>query len=176
VRGKDYRVVNTHLEQSQLGNDPTSAIFQSLQAVELVGTLLFTAPYMSTGRKLILLGDFNSSPDDPIGDIMPPYQIILGGGFEDVWDTNRFVSFDPGYTCCQDDDLANRRSLLDERIDLIFVRDASFQSYAFVVGRVPIFPLFWPPNWASDHGGVFAKLVFRDETMDWRAGRWWWRH
>jgi endonuclease/exonuclease/phosphatase family metal-dependent hydrolase len=175
VRGRNYRVVNTHLEQMEpYPTNPASQIFQFLQAVELAETLKFTTP---PGLPLILLGDFNSSPEDePFGPIDPPYQVIVDAGFADIWDTNRFVSFDPGYTCCQDDDLANRRSLLDERIDLIFVSDSSFLSYAFVVGRVPIFPLFWPPNWASDHGGVFAKLVFRDDTRDWWARRWWWRH
>jgi endonuclease/exonuclease/phosphatase family metal-dependent hydrolase len=173
VRGKDYRVVNTHLEQNLPSPDPNSAIFQSLQAVELVGTLQFTTP---PGLPLILLGDFNSSPEHaPIGSIIPPYQIITSDDFDmsfaDIWDTNRFALFDPGYTCCQEADLSNRRSILDERIDIIFVRDTSFLSWAFVMGRVPIFPLSWPPNWASDHGGVFGKLIFRQGEMDWRSNR-----
>ena len=174
VRGKDYRIVNTHLEQNQIGDDPGTAIFQTLQAVELIGTLLATTP---SDLPLILMGDFNSSlEDEPFGLIDPPYQIISGAGFADIWDTNRFAFFDPGYTCCQAADLANRRSQLDERIDLIFVRDASFLSYAFVVGRVPIFPRFFPPNWASDHAGVFAKLIFRQDEMGWLYGRWSRRH
>jgi endonuclease/exonuclease/phosphatase family metal-dependent hydrolase len=155
VRGKDYRFVNTHLEGMSVG----SAIIQSLQSVELVGTLQVTTPPV---RTLILLGDFNSSSDDPIGAITPPYQIIVGAGFADVWDTNLFKFFDPnGFTCCQDRDLKNKRSLLDERIDIIFVRDTSFLPLAFVTGRVPIFPLILPPNWASDHGGVFGRLIFK---------------
>ena len=51
-------------------------------------------------------------------------------------------------------------SLLNERIDVIFVREQSFVPLAFVTGQVPIFPLFLPPNWASDHAGVFGKLTF----------------
>jgi len=51
-------------------------------------------------------------------------------------------------------------SLLNERIDIIFVRGPSFLSLALVTGRVPIFPLNEPPNWVSDHGGVFANLTF----------------
>jgi hypothetical protein len=160
VRGKTYRFVNTHLEGIQ--PDPTetdSAIIQSLQSVELVGTLLVTTP---SDRTIILLGDFNSSPED-IGAITPPYQVIVGAGFADVWDTNFLKLFDwNGFTCCQDKDLLNKRSLLDERIDIIFVRGTSFLPLAFVTGRVPIFPLSQPPNWASDHGGVFGKLIFRE--------------
>ncbi len=160
VRGKTYRFVNTHLEGMQPGPDPNSAIIQSLQAFELAVTLQALTP---PDLPLILLGDFNSSFEDtPIGLIDTPYQIIVDAGFADVWDTNLLKFFDPnGFTCCQDNDLANKRSLLDERIDIIFVRDTSFLPLAFVTGRVPIFPLRRPPNWASDHGGVFGKLIFK---------------
>jgi len=153
VRGKTYRFVNTHLE----GADP--AIIQHLQAFELVGTLHATTP---DDLPLILVGDFNSSPDDASVDPGVPYQIIVDEGFADIWNTNLLKLFDPnGFTCCQDNDLLNTTSLLDERIDIIFVRDTSFLSLAFVTGRVPIFPLRLPPNWASDHGGVFSELIFR---------------
>jgi hypothetical protein len=47
-----------------------------------------------------------------------------------------------------------------ERIDVIFVRGGPYKPWALVTGRFPIFPLFFPPNWASDHGGVFGKLFF----------------
>ena len=157
VRGKTYRFVNTHLE----GAKP--AIIQHLQAFELVETLHATTP---DDRPLILVGDFNSSPDDasdnPDDNPPVPYQIIVAAGFADIWDTNLFKFFNPnGLTCCQDDDLSNTASLLDERLDLIFIRDTSYLPMAFVMGRVPIFPLSLRPNWASDHSGVFGKLIFR---------------
>lgn len=161
VRGKKYRFVNTHLEERQ--PDPTnssSAIMQSLQAVELVGTLLSTTP---SDRKLILLGDFNSWSEDPtIPGITRPYQIIVGAGFTDVWDKNPLALFNPeGLTCCEFADLSNTKSDKYERIDIIFVRDRPILPFAFVTGQVPIFPLNQPPNWASDHGGVFAQLIFK---------------
>lgn len=158
ARGKDYRVVNTHLEQKELFSG-FPAPYQSQQAAELVTTL---AGLSSDNRTLILTGDFNSSPADPTGgSIDPPYEIISNAGFADIWDTNPLALFDPnGFTCCQDPDLANRMSHLDERIDIIFVFDSSFLPRAFVTSRVPIFPLWLPPNWASDHGGVFGKLIF----------------
>jgi endonuclease/exonuclease/phosphatase family metal-dependent hydrolase len=153
VRGKTYRFVNTHLE----GADP--AIIQHLQAFELVKTLQTTTP---DDLPLILVGDFNSSPEDALVDPDVPYQLIVDEGFADIWDTNLLKFFDPnGLTCCQDDDLLNRTSHLDERIDLIFIRDTSLLPIAFVTGRVPIFPLNKPPNWASDHDGVFGRLIFR---------------
>jgi Endonuclease/Exonuclease/phosphatase family len=160
VRGKDVRFVDTHLEEMEPDPaDSGSAVIQFLQSLELVETLKATTP---SDRTPILVGDFNSSPDDlPSGHIIPPYEIISGEGFADIWNTNPLALFDPnGFTCCQDEDLANRRSYLDERIDLIFAPDRTFQPWAFVTGRVPIFPLFLPPNWPSDHGGVFARLIF----------------
>ena len=161
VRGKTYRFVSTHLEQRQPDpTNPNSKIFQFLQSVELVGTLLYLTP---PDLPLILLGDFNSCSEDvPVGPFIPPYQIIADAGFADIWDTNPVRRFDPnGFTCCEFEDLSNIPSIQDERIDIVFVRGASFHSLAFVTGRIPIFPLSQPPNWASDHGGVFGKLVFK---------------
>ena len=162
VRGKKYRFVNTHLEQRLPDpTNPKSAILQSLQAVELVGTLQALTPPDLT---LVLLGDFNSDAEDvSTGGIVPPYQIIVDAGYADIWDKNRlrFFIHPKGFTCCQPEDLANSKSLLYERVDLIFVRGPSFNSLAFVTGQVPIFPLALHPNWASDHGGVFGKLIFR---------------
>ena len=160
VRGKKYRFVTTHLEIRQPDpTNPGSAIFQSLQSVELIATLQALTP---PDRTLILLGDFNSSPEHgPIGPIIPPYQIIVGAGFVDAWDRNPLRFLNPGgFTCCQPADLSNTMSLLNERIDMIFVRGAPFLPLALVTGRVPIFPLNDPPNWVSDHAGVFANLAF----------------
>jgi endonuclease/exonuclease/phosphatase family metal-dependent hydrolase len=158
VRGKKYRFVTTHLEVRQPDpTNPASAILQSLQSVELVETLKATTP---PDRTLVLVGDFNSSPEDPITSIIPPYQIIAAD-FADIWDTNPLRFFNPGgFTCCHLADLSNTMSLLNERIDIIFVRETSFQPLAFVTGQVPIFPLRVPPNWVSDHAGVFGKLTF----------------
>jgi hypothetical protein len=159
VRGKTYRFVNTHLEGAGPTNPDSERKIQSLQAEELVETLQDTT---LDDLPLILVGDFNSSPDDASDDLDVPYKIIVDGGFADIWDTNPLKFFDPnGLTCCQGDNLLNKTSLLDERLDLIFIRDTSFLPLAFVTGRVPIFPLSLPPNWASDHSGVFGKLIFR---------------
>ncbi|MBI5016910.1 MAG: endonuclease/exonuclease/phosphatase family protein [Deltaproteobacteria bacterium] len=164
VNGKDYRVIDTHLEERFPSSDPLSAIVQFLQAVELVGTLQATTP---AGRTLIVAGDFNSAPvetpiDTPLGPIVPPYQIMVGYGFTDAWEENPLRLFDPdGFTCCQEPDLSNRTSELYERIDHLFTKSTKpVRSLAFVTGRVPLFPLGTPPNWASDHGGVFGELIF----------------
>jgi hypothetical protein len=161
LSGKTFRVVNTHLEVVQPDpTNPNSTIIQFLQSVELAGTLQATTP---ANRTLILLGDFNSSPSHtPIGPIVPPYRVLAGTGFADIWKANPLAQLDPdGFTCCNLSDLSNAKSLLTERIDLIFVREPGhFLPLAVVTGRLPLFPLFRPPFWASDHGGVFGTLVF----------------
>jgi endonuclease/exonuclease/phosphatase family metal-dependent hydrolase len=164
VRGNTYRFVTTHLEQRVLTPTmPETAILQSLQAAELVGTLLALTP---PDRKLILIGDFNSSQVDAGFDgIIPPYQIITNPGqgivgFTDAWTRNLLAILDPkGLTCCQDEDLRNRTSHLYERIDIVFVRNGRFTPWEFVTTKVPL--IFPEPHWASDHGGVFGKLVFK---------------
>lgn len=161
VEGKDFRVVDAHLEEKQPDpTNPNSAIIQFLQSVELVGTLQATTP---AGRNLIVAGDFNSSPVDlPLGPIVPPYQLMVGSGFADAWIANPLRRFDRGgFTCCQEPDLSNRASELDERIDHLFTRSSKpMRSLAFVTGRLPLFRLDTPPYWASDHGGVFGELFF----------------
>jgi endonuclease/exonuclease/phosphatase family metal-dependent hydrolase len=160
VGGRKYRVVDTHLEvRSPNPVDPSSAIIQMLQSVELAGTLVATTP---ANRTLIALGDYNSAPDDaPIGPIVPPYQVMAAAGFADVWDTNLLKVFDPdGFTCCQLSDLSNLSSLHDERIDLVLLKGGGpVLPIALVTGH-PIRLLEPPPHWGSDHGGVFADLVF----------------
>jgi endonuclease/exonuclease/phosphatase family metal-dependent hydrolase len=151
VRGKSYRFVNTHLEVMGQGYE----VIQSLQAEELLAEL--DAEILPT----ILVGDFNSSPEDPD---TQPYSLITQAGFEDIW-TIKLGNDDPGHTCCQEANLLNEASLLDERIDLIFVRnDFGFlpfsiigPAFATVVGdeqgeKTP------SGMWPSDHAGVFAWL------------------
>ena len=153
VRGKEYRIVNTHLEIF----DPIIAAVQSLQAVQLVGTLQATTP---PDLALILLGDFNSAPEDTTGaPIGTPYQINSAKGYHDVWNSNRI--FRDGFTCCQLPDLSNRQSLLDTRIDQIWVDDSGFRSaFSYVSGRLRL-PSLFPPKWASDHAGVVSRIRSR---------------
>ena len=100
--------------------------------------------------------------DPASGPLLPPYQQIAGAGYVDAWNRNALRSFRSvaGFTCCQRFDLSNRRSLLDQRIDLIFARaDASFLSLGFV-SRTRIPPAPTAPNWGSDHAGVLGRLIF----------------
>jgi endonuclease/exonuclease/phosphatase family metal-dependent hydrolase len=174
VHGKDYRFVNTHLEVRQPDpTNPASRFFQSAQAAELIGTLAATTP---ADRSLIVVGDINSAPEDqPIpgplplpppfnAGLVPPYQQFAAAGYTDAWEAmpgNR-----PGLTCCQDADLSNRRSLLYERIDMIFSWDEPARVVARLVGD-KVSDKTFPPGlglWPSDHAGVWASLQFQRWT------------
>jgi len=157
VRGESYRLVNTHLEVKGEQIHPSIAFVQAAQAHELILRL--------SGERLpiLLVGDFNSSPVDPvIPPLIPPYVQLRAAGYVDVWE-RRIGPADPGFTCCQEETLMNPESILDQRIDLVFARN-----------RFPFFPVIGPvfaevigeepedktPSglWASDHAGVFGRL------------------
>ncbi len=81
-------------------------------------------------------------------------------GYIDFWDRNLLRAYDPdGFTCCQLSDLSNAESILDSRIDLIFVKQTRFLGFGWVIGDEPLEAM---PNWASDHAGVFGKLLFKE--------------
>lgn len=161
VGGRDYRVVNTHLEVYIPG--PASQV-PLAQAQELALVL--------AGEELpvVLLGDLNSAPFDPSG---APYAVLLAAGFADVWTHHRPWSR-PGPTCCQTETLTNPESTLSERIDHILVRNTMFRlpfsvlgrTHVSLVGHEPLAPpipseLGGAPitlHWASDHAGVVAEL------------------
>ncbi len=153
VKGREYRFVNTHLEVQFPEPIPN---IQGAQAFELATVLA------SETKPIILVGDFNSSPEDPP---TQPYWIMRAAGYVDTW-MRRVGRPDPGFTCCQSEFLTNEESWLDERIDLVFVRnDTDFPAFrdlgpvkARVVGaqerdKTP------SGLWPSDHAGVAAKLI-----------------
>jgi hypothetical protein len=168
-RGKDFWFINTHLEGKSGFDNPMFPFIQAGQARELLEVLaVLTDPDPS-----ILVGDFNSERGDRIRFIdgqllVPPYTQIVFARFVDMWQRNVLKWLNPeGPTCCQQEDLLNVDSQLDQRIDLIFVRNryGSLQwtipglELAVVVGdeqrdKTNTFPPLWP----SDHGGVVGKL------------------
>ena len=158
VDGETYRFVTTHLEVREAGGQDVTAI-QRAQAAELVGTIRQTTPPQ---RPIILGGDFNSAPTDPVGS---PYDIIRAAAYADTWERNILKALKPdGFTCCQASDLNNDESLLDQRIDHIFVKNNlgvfpfSFTGlvFAVVIGDEPIRAS--QPKWSSDHAGPFVVL------------------
>ena len=74
LRGKQYRVVTTHLESFNLD-------IQTAQALELVnGPVVSDLP-------VVLAGDLNSDADNPDPAQSPAYHILVDAGFVDLWST-----------------------------------------------------------------------------------------
>jgi len=164
VDGKPYLFVNTHLETRY-----PAPVFQALQAFQLVQTLGALGPL---GLPVVLVGDFNSDPNDPailpgpaipgLPDNVPnPYVQLTTAGLTDVWlhRPGRVA----GLSCCQADDLSNRQSGHYERIDLIWSSLVPNKvKQARVLGSTVNFKTRPPGRglWPSDHGAVAATLEF----------------
>lgn len=165
VGSTQFRFVNTHLE---IREPPVPRDIQCAQAAELLATLEAATPF----GPAIVVGDFNSSPEDepvdaaldppPCGtEVIPPYMQFVAAGYSDVWKLR--PGRVPGFTCCQDPDLLNRRSKLDERIDLIFTAEepARVRQVRVVGDRAADKTRPPPPRlWPSDHAGAVATLRF----------------
>lgn len=166
VKGRPYRVFNTHLEQRVLAPDqPESRMLQVGQAFELAGIALATWDGVTP---LIVVGDINSDPRDTIPSppyplSAPPYAVFTQGyGFTDAW-TMRSGSGD-GLTCCEAEDLANRRTDAYERIDMIFSRPQPARVVDMKLLGDSIGDKTLPPGngglWPSDHAALTARLMF----------------
>jgi endonuclease/exonuclease/phosphatase family metal-dependent hydrolase len=148
IRGKEFRMINTHLEIAEF------ELVQVLQAEELLTTAAVTP------LPVIMVGDFNSSavPGQPFD--TATYDILTAAGFRDTWKLTQ-PAF--GYTCCQAADLRNDPSTLSSRIDLVLYRGRLKAVETDIVGEEPgdrTEPL--PPElvglWPSDHAGMVATL------------------
>jgi len=166
VGGAPFLFVNTHLETRS-----PAPVFQALQALQLVQTLDALGPL---GLPVVLVGDFNSDPNDPTvlpGPVIPglpesvpnPYVQLTLAGLTDVW-LHR-PGHVAGLSCCQAADLSNRQSGHHERVDLIWSSLVPNKvKQARVLGSTVNFKTRPPGRglWPSDHGAVAANLEFRD--------------
>jgi endonuclease/exonuclease/phosphatase family metal-dependent hydrolase len=153
VNGEEYRFVNTHLEIERPDGTPQSIFFQTMQAVELLQVLSANA----TSRRLIIAGDFNSSPTDISMIGLPTAYQILAGAYTDVWYLR--PGKPPGFTCCELGDLSNAPSLHDERIDLVFGLPAPTTVKANVLDA-EVDDKTLSGLWPSDHASVSAELSY----------------
>ena len=158
VNGTDYRFFNTHLEVQ--GNAVIPGAVQTAQAAQLIGTALATTPL---DRKLIIVGDMNSDPNEPAyGPGIPtPYMLFAAAGFYDVWNLRPGAT--TGFSCCQAEDLANRVSMLNQRIDLIYTREMPRKvKEVRLLGEVAA-DRTRPPGrglWPSDHASVATTIQY----------------
>ena len=151
-----YRFVNTHLEVEAGG--PIPGEIQAAQAYQLLDTVTgVPAP----GRKVVIVGDMNSSPNDPPSSLPTPYMLFTAYQMYDAWLLR--PGNVAGLSCCQAEGLLNRVSMLDRRIDLIFTQQMpEVVKDARLIGEVAADRLA-PPGlgrWPSDHASVAAGLQY----------------
>jgi endonuclease/exonuclease/phosphatase family metal-dependent hydrolase len=172
IDGKNYRVVTTHPEiQHPDPTNPASQFFQAAQVAELLQILLNTTPL---DRSLVVIGDMNSDPREPDvpgplplpppfnSGIVTPYRQFVEAGFTDVWELR--PGNPPGDTCCQAEDLTNRLSILDQRIDMIFSLELPAKVKEVRVVGDSAADKTQPPGsrlWPSDHAGLTGELQFQ---------------
>jgi endonuclease/exonuclease/phosphatase family metal-dependent hydrolase len=167
VNGVDYRFVNTHLEVKQPSDAIESAFLQPAQASELWAALLNPGVF-DPSKRLIVTGDFNSSPVDvsPLG-VVTAYQQLSSGftifgtplpfGLTDTWYLR--PGKPPGYTCCELEDLSNAVSIHDERIDIVFAFPAPQKVKSNVLDAETSDKTL-SGLWPSDHASVSAELTY----------------
>ena len=141
INGATFRFVTTHLNTFQ----PS----QLAQMQELISAESGVLP-------IVMAGDFNANADDPLDPTYATYQAAINAGFADAW-TAANGGGRPGYTCCQNQDLLNFPSALDQRIDLELLRGAIGVDEADLLGndasdRTP------SGLWPADHAGFIATL------------------
>jgi endonuclease/exonuclease/phosphatase family metal-dependent hydrolase len=147
LRGKPYRLVDTHLESIDYA-------IQAEQALELVnGPTLADVP-------VILAGDINSDADssDPV--LSASYQILVNAGLLDFWPI--IHPGNPGFTNpLHGEDPFTPFSTPYQRIDVILAKPGGKGIEArdeFLVGST-ISDLTPHGLWPSDHAGVIGSFT-----------------
>jgi endonuclease/exonuclease/phosphatase family metal-dependent hydrolase len=146
LRGKPYRLVDTHLESIDY-------TIQARQAEELVN-----GPTIA-GVPVVLAGDINSdaSGSDPV--LSASYQIIVSAGFVDFWPIKH--PGDPGFTNpLHGEDPYTSLETPYQRIDVILVKPGGKgieTRDVFLIGNT-ISDLTPHGLWPSDHAGVVESV------------------
>ncbi|MDX1439972.1 MAG: endonuclease/exonuclease/phosphatase family protein, partial [Rubricoccaceae bacterium] len=105
---------------------------------------------------VILLGDFNSGPDDTGSD-----RITYDSLTDEYMDAWVEAGGSNGFTCCQDPLIRNTTSELSSRIDLVLYRGDVEATAVALVGEDPA-DMTSSGVWPSDHAGVVSTLTVRN--------------
>jgi endonuclease/exonuclease/phosphatase family metal-dependent hydrolase len=142
-RGKQFRVVTTHL-------DNLSPLVRLGQAFEL------SQGPADTDLPVVLLGDFNSDAESADPDQNGAYQLLLGAGFLDAWSAEHpGVS---GFTWpLHDEDPFTPFLTPTQRIDLVLFRGLDQVLSAALIGNETS-DLTPSGLWPSDHAGLVVTL------------------
>lgn len=174
IKNTPYRFVNTHLEVRS-SPDSVFRIVQYYQMLELLGTIDYLQGLLGA-LPIIMVGDFNSSPDDVPGvgyhpvygwlPYIPPYMLAVGAGYLDSWLLQS--KYDEGYTSGFDEYVSDPTAQLDTRIDLVFIDplDQVLEKVSCDIVGDEVTDMIPNPNapgmylWPSDHAGVVSKVKF----------------
>lgn len=167
IKGEEYRFVNTHLEVSS-APDSVFRIVQDAQMQELLGIVNFLS--LDNPKQVVMVGDFNSSPDDVEGkafypgvglvSYVPPYMRAMDAGYLDSWLLQK--KYDEGYTSGFDEYVSDPTAELTTRIDHVFLGPNGYkiEKVKSVVVGDEVKDITPNGLWPSDHAGVVAKIKF----------------
>ena len=130
---------------------------------------------MDGPSEVVMVGDFNSSPEDIPGSAtdpsdgkvkpyVPPYMLATGiFGYLDTWLLQK--RYDEGYTSGFDEYVSDPDAQLTTRIDHIFVDpgDKTIEKVKAIVVGDEVKDMTRNGLWPSDHAGVVAKIKFSKE-------------
>jgi endonuclease/exonuclease/phosphatase family metal-dependent hydrolase len=171
IKDESFRFVNTHLEINGLP-DSVYRYVQSMQMLELL-VYLAVPPYPNP---IVILGDFNSAPEDVPGvyydpdygplNYTPPYMQAVAAKYLDTWLLQK--KYDEGYTSGFDEYVSDPDAKLTTRIDFVFLKPSNLKAdkvLCDVVGDKVSDMVPNPDNpgfylWPSDHAGVVTKVKF----------------
>jgi endonuclease/exonuclease/phosphatase family metal-dependent hydrolase len=141
--GATFRFATTHL-----------ATVQPVQLQQMNEVISSTS---GATLPLIVVGDFNANAADLTDPTFATYQAAIDAGFVDAWSAAH--PGDPGFTCCQAENLLNTPSSLNQRIDLALFRGGISVDDVKLIGDNIDSDLTTPSNlWPSDHAGLIATF------------------
>jgi len=145
LRGKQYRVVTTHLETFNLD-------IQAAQTLELIN-----GPVV-TDLPVVLAGDLNSDADNPDPSQSPAYHLLINASFIDLWSTVH--PGDPGFTWpLHGEDPTTATSVPNQRIDIILTRGEKIADRSALLTGNTLNALTPGGLWPSDHAGVVGTFT-----------------
>ena len=149
LRGKRFRVLNTHLEA-----------FSDSHRLDQAKELLRRRGPLRRQKRVIVTGDINSDPNGATGANPAAYRQFIAAGLRDTWLSLRPLR--PGFSCCFETETIKDAppAPFDHRVDHVFAKGRVGVIAGWVVGGDPANRTS-SGLWPSDHGGQVLALRLR---------------